>query len=295
MKLSELADQLYRERPTQILYHYTSLSGLLGIVASKLLHATEVHFFSDASEMMHTASLLQLAIAQRPVTDNFATRLFDQFQQWFGGRLAAGNILCAACFSADGNLLSQWRSYCEPAKGVSLGFSPDKLLTSAEQQSFTVGRCVYELATQTALAAQILAAVELRAREKGEVTDPSKRHPDNSFHDVFEELEPDLLRIAALLKNPTFREENEWRAVSPIITNYVTSPIRYREGSSMLIPYVDFALPSAVDRRLDIERVYLGPTSHQNNSMTSVGWHLSQQGASPRSGLVNCQIPYRSW
>ena len=123
----------------------------------------------------------------------------------------------------------------------------------------------------------------------------TKSHPTQSFYHVFEEIEVDLLRVAALLKHPAFYEEQEWRAVSPIITNYVEAPLEYREGSSMLLPAGRFYLPQSPDKKLLLEHVYLGPTPNPNHSMNSLGMYLSKQGASPRKGLTYCQIPYRAW
>ena len=103
------------------------------------------------------------------------------------------------------------------------------------------------------------------------------------------------MRLAALLKHPSFYEEQEWRLVSSVTTNYITAPIEYREGPSMLIPYMNFYLPEAEDRRIDIEHVFLGPTPNVNSSMTSLSRYLSKKGASPRQGMTYCQIPYRAW
>ena len=96
-----------------------------------------------------------------------------------------------------------------------------------------------------------------------------------------------MLRIAVLLKHAAFHEEEEWRVVSRVMTNYVTEPIQYREGSSMLIPYVEFGLPESPDRRVDLEHVVLGPTPNQNISMNSLSRYLSKNGIeAPAAGIT---------
>lgn len=294
MNISDVAQGLYEEKPSDTLYHYTSLSGLIGIVEESRLRATDIRFFNDAAEMTHTANLLRHAIALRQETSGANLRLLSQLQEWLADRLTNGHMLYVACFTTNGNLLSQWRSYCPPEKGVSVGFSPTKLLPWAAQRSFQVGRCVYDPQKQREIAGNILHAIEELAEIRGEITDHSRRHPLNSFHDVFEEVEGDLIRIAALLKHPSFLEEQEWRFVSPVVTNYVDAPIEYREGASMLIPFVEFLLPSAPGRRIDIDRVVLGPTPNANGSMTSLSRYLSKKGSSPTTGVFYCQIPYRT-
>ena len=218
-----------------------------------------------------------------------------QFEEWLKGRLLFGNMLFVVCFTADGNLLSQWRSYTNPSKGVSIGFAADTLVECASSQSFQLARCVYDPEEQRILAERFIEELIKLARTRGEVTDPSKRHPANSFHAVFEEIEDDLLRIASLLKDSAFHEEKEWRAVSRIITSYVTEPLEYREGQSTLIPYTKFTLPTAPGRRIDLHRVIIGPTPRGNNSVTSMSNFLSRNGASPLQGTMYCQIPYRTW
>jgi DUF2971 family protein len=293
MSIAQLADELYVEQPAEVLYHYTSLGALAEIVASGCLYATDIRFFSDAAEMKHAADILGIYIAQRIEAHATNSRLFSQFRQWVLERLTGGHMQFVVSFTENGNLLSQWRSYCPHGKGVSIGFAPELLTRAATAQGFHVGKCIYDNEAQRSLMESILTDIESLAETRGENTDPSKRHPSQSFHDVFEEVENDLLRIAALLKHGAFSEEEEWRAVSPITRNYVHAPIKYREGRTMLIPYIEFSLRGDVSSRLPLDHVYLGPTPSANNSMTSLSRFLSKYGANPMHGVTYCQIPYR--
>lgn len=242
MSIAQLAEDLYAEQPKEVLYHYTSLGALTKIVASGCLYATDIGFFSDAAEMKHAANILRIHIAQRIETHVSNSKLLSQLRDWVSERLPGGHMQFVVSFTANGNLLSQWRSYCPHGRGVSIGFRPEVISQAAGAQGFRIGRCVYDGGAQRSLVEKVLTQIETLAQRRGENTDASKRHPSQSFHDVFEEVEGDLLRIAALLKHGKFDEEQEWRAVSPITTNYVQSPIKYREGRSMLIPYIEFSL-----------------------------------------------------
>lgn len=293
--IAKLVQDLYAERPDRTLYHYTSLAGVKGIVDTGYLRATEIRYFSDAAEMKHAVDFLSEGISFFEGFGKSNQTLLDQLREWISHRLTAGHMLYVGCFTPNGNHLSQWRSYCPTAKGVSLGFDAAKLSTSATSQRWQLGKCIYDPNEQNKIVETILGEIERLAEERGENTDRSKRHPANSFHDIFERIEADLLLVAALLKHPAFREEQEWRLVSPVITNYVEAPIEYREGPSMLVPYMNFCLPEAPDRRLDIEHAFLGPTPNANISMESLSNYLSKSGASPRQGLASCQIPYRPW
>jgi hypothetical protein len=145
-------------------------------------------------------------------------------------------MLFEASFRANGNLLSQWRGYSVHGKGVSLGFDPTHILDCPYRQSFQVGRCVYDPARQNALIEQIVDAVEDMAGDTGVGAEGI------GLELVFERIEARLLRIATILKHPSFEDEQEWRIVSPLIALACEGPVHFRESASMLVPYYAFEL-----------------------------------------------------
>jgi hypothetical protein len=291
--LSETARALYAERPAKTLYHYTSIRGLIGIVSTGHLRATDVHYLSDSAELQRTANLLRFSVTQAPAGDEFTTRLRAQFLHWVGHRLnELGAAVFAGCFTENGNLLSQWRGYCDPGKGLSLGFAANSLVEQTAAQSWRLGRCIYDNYQQNALAASILCTVEDQARQEL----PSLEHlTPNATQKVFAVVENDLLQIAALIKDPGFIEEQEWRVVSPVTPNYMIAPIEFREGQSMLTPYMNFRLPFTPEKTVDLEHVWVGPTPHSTSSTLAVMTFLSKHRASPRLGVGYCNLPYRTW
>lgn len=295
MAIKNIVESLYAESPEKTLYHYTSLTGLLGIIKSQSLWASDIRFFNDAAEMKHTADLLRNEISRRLEQGEGNSKLLSQFRDWISHRITDGHMLFVTSLTANGNLLSQWRGYCPLGKGVSVGFNPTIISRCANRQSFLIGKCIYDSVRQNQITKNIIEDIEKVATQRGENTDPSKRHPTQSFHDVFEEVEADLLRVAAILKHPSFKEEEEWRAVSLVLTNYVKSPISYREGISMLIPYLEFSLIPDSASKMEIQHVFLGPTPNNNLSMTSLSRCLSKKGVSLKEGITACQIPYRQW
>jgi hypothetical protein len=266
----------------------------MGMVPNGKMHATDVHYFSDAAEIKRTAFLVREAagiVSTSP--KKFLNELRWLFLTWLDFRLAeTGHAIFAGCFTANGNLLSQWRSYGEPSKGVSLGFAPDKLAKSARDQSWLLAKCIYDENSQKQLAKEILAAVD----ELGTHEFSASRPPTGgAARTLFESIEDDLLRIAVLLKYPAFDEEQEWRLVSPVYTNSAAPPVEFREGHSTLTPYVPFDLP-ANKKGVDLEHVWIGPTPHPNNAVIAVNNYLARHGSSsPRLGAGYCNIPYRTW
>ncbi|SFF79311.1 DUF2971 domain-containing protein [Neptunomonas qingdaonensis] len=288
--VSEITQKLYSDIPNETIYHYTSFSGLLGIVGSGSLWASDIRYMNDSAELNHMVTLIREEVNERIVLGHPNPKLLNQFLDWIAGRVTNGHMLFAGSFRANGNLLSQWRGYSELGKGVSIGFDPKQIISCARQQSFMVGKCIYDRKQQRQLIHQIVDFVEDLAAE---FCGMHGCRDDIVFAEVFEQVESDLLRIAAILKHPSFQEEEEWRIVSPVVTDFKDPSVHYREGTSMLVPFFEFSLVAPKADKLQIQHIFLGPTPNISLSMNSLSMYLAKEGVAPKRGIGYCQIPYR--
>jgi hypothetical protein len=71
---SDLLESIQSQRPTVPLFHYTSPEGLIGIVQSKCLRASGIHYLNDTAEFKHAASI----VARRAGNSVPPTRLTQQ-------------------------------------------------------------------------------------------------------------------------------------------------------------------------------------------------------------------------
>jgi hypothetical protein len=288
--LAKIVEAAYSRRPSSLLYHYTSLEGVLAIVPSGQLWATDIHYLNDASELREAAAVFELATSEIPRNNEEDREILRQLVDWLRNRLSDGHLLFVACFSEDGNLLSQWRGYTPHGKGLSLGFSHAHLAACAARQGFLLGQCVYGVAAQAEVAKSTVAAIVGAARLDG----PSlAAHPSQSYHPTFLRLEANLLRIAALFKSAAFEAEREWRVVSPAVANYRDSDIQYRTGRTTLLPYVNFLVSAEDEQPARVAHVFLGPTPNNNLAMQSLSMFLSRERATPSGGIQASGIPYR--
>jgi len=290
-EIEALTRELYADIPLGTLYHYTTFSGLLGIVRSRALWASDIRYMNDSAELRHTADLINAEVRERIDSGQANTTLLSQFADWVSYRITNGHMLFGASFRSHGNLLSQWRGYSSPGKGVSLGFCPDYILQCAQRQGFMIGKCIYEPARQRMLIRQVVDAVETLAADQAS-GERSAVERSALYREAFASMETDLLRIAAILKHPSFREEKEWRIVSPVVANTAEAPILFREGHAMLVPYIEFDI-GLDDRPLAMDHLFLGPTANINISMNSLKMFLEQHGIIPKRGIDYCQIPFR--
>ncbi|MEE4137625.1 MAG: DUF2971 domain-containing protein [Desulforhopalus sp.] len=290
--IGRLTETLFADTPKGLLYHYTTLSGMLGIVGSCSLWASDIRYMNDSAELKHAGDLLRLEVQERISRGQGRADLLGQFADWVAHRITNGHLLFAASFRSHGNLLSQWRGYSTHGKGVSLGFAAESILACATRQRFQIGRCIYAPATQRRLIRQVVDAVETQAG-RDLVGTENRQQLAEIYQEIFAAIEVDLLRIAAVIKHPSFREEREWRIVSPVYADASACQVNFREAHAMLVPYVSFDLQPESGGAPRIDHVYLGPTSNRNISMNSLKMFLAQNGITPERGIDYCQIPYR--
>ena len=102
-----------------------------------------------------------------------------------------------------------------------------------------------------------------------------------------------LLLIAPYFKHPKFFEEEEWRFIYGL-HKPLEKEVCFREGISMVIPYVEFELFVASDDPLPIKEIVIGPTPNQELSKKSVEKLLIEHRI-PSCNVALSEIPYRAW
>jgi len=282
--------------PEVPLYHYTSLDGLLGISSTKTLRATHIAHLNDSNELTLAVQLLEAAVRQRALLPSLAPedrKCLGQLSEWLGHRFLLEHLLFTCSFTEAGNLLSQWRAYCPPSAGVSLGFSAQELLDAADAQSFQLVKCIYNRELQTQL---VNRWVDLVLATKDDKEDPpSSSHPSQSYYSHFRANEESFLQVAARMKHPGFSEEQEWRLVSKVGRNQLDPGLKFRAGRTRLIPYIEFRPPLTDAGALSLRHVYIGPAQDHNISFSALAAFLSNSGARVENGIRACGIPLRNW
>lgn len=284
--LKDILEGLYKNRPNMPLYHYTTLSGLKGIVEDNArLFTTDINYLNDSSEIRDFANILMYQSNQ--FTEPKDQEVLNQFRSWIEHWFLDGHVLFVGSFSEEGNLLSQWRGYCPHGQGVSIAFRPEDLVTAAVSDGYQLGQCIYKPEQKKQLATNIISRILSGAREVG----PGKKHPTQSFYNSFQEVEHQLLAIAALMKHPAFEEEKEWRVVSRVFESYVEDPFEIRIGEATMIPYRLFQLPQDGQGRMAYDHVRLGPTREHNLSARALTYFLSSRCG--HTHIISPQSPFK--
>ncbi len=232
-------ERLINEAPPETLYHYTTATGLSGILRSRRLWASSLQFLNDAQELKHAQSVLRQALDEHAGLPSVHEDV-RSVCRWLSEKLDRVESLDACAFSLSqwGDLLSQWRAYCPPPGGYSIGFRYSDLRTIAERHGVVFGRCLYRTDAQREVVQELIGNIQrgvLSVRP-----DTEKRGED--FAALFL---PVLLfqfsKVAPFLKHGSFEEEAEWRLVYPS-PNIDQVPLDVRISTSRLIPHatVDF-------------------------------------------------------
>ena len=278
--LSASLDNHLQEPLPDFLYHYTSQEGLLGIIGSASLWATNISYMNDVTEFDVSLRVIRDRLSKEyqhheiegfPGSDPIRKRKWLAHRLWTFAQKIDSSDISVVCFCEDGDLLSQWRGYGS-GYGYSLGFLTNKLKELADNAGFVFGRCIYNAALQAKIVDEIVESL---------LSNPS--YPGNLYEFT------KLLKYVAFFKNELFKEEREWRLVSfaPIEPNLTN----FRKGKSMIVPYTSFDL--AKDQHLSINHVYVGPCPHNELSRKSVEEMLLRNNINV--WVHASSIPFRDW
>lgn len=245
-----------------LLFHYTGPPGLIGILQSKSLWATNAGYLNDTKELRHAIDYIKNTIENRLRRNSDTDQVRALLERMLEIEGAAPQVYVAS-LTEERDLLSQWRAYCPPGGGYAVGFPSHQLQALAIAQDFLLVPCVYDHQRQSRIAAEIIQVQINRfcaALEAGHPLEEVKQQ----IHERFIE---DTVRYGPILKHRSFAEEKEWRLISPVI-QLGHPKIRYRSGLNSIIPYVEFNLideahPSLIEVGVPPESltVVVGPSA----------------------------------
>jgi len=242
-----------------LIYHYTGLKGLMGIVETGALWATDIRYLNDTTESTygrdrigeHMASYLK-ETPESPFVLNL---------HWIWARLEWTLRGFVVCFSAGEERLSQWRGYGR--LGYAIGFDRDRLETIGLDplRSFTFMDLDYD---DDSLKSEVYSVLD-QVRDVS-VLLPSGREPDQTH--VTPQLSlaaSELMQKMPRFKHHAFHEEREVRALHWQVN---TDQIELRASDMGPTPYISFVVGS--DDQSPIRDVIVGPTLHPDEARDGV-------------------------
>jgi hypothetical protein len=290
---------LCRERLVVILYHYCSNSTFLSIISGQNIRASEFSLSNDHLEGKWSRNLLEQFCIERkmyPVTQSLLLERFDNYLlQYFS---AVG-----FCLSEHGDLLSQWRGYADDGHGVSIGFESsffsDLIATVPDRSKgfdFLFEKVKYDPWEQQEVARPYFEAI-CKLADSGALMKPTllSEETEEENEEKLRQLSRELVSFIPhlyTLKNPAFREENEWRLISLVTpgnpltlvltgqkpTGWQLSSLEYLAKPDRLVPFRSIGINPESGRSHPIREIILGPKNITPNAFVD--------GALRRYGMV---------
>ena len=133
------AQHLARVLPDE-LWHYTDATGLIAILESKKIWATQVTCLNDTLEQRYCGDLVHAAVKDRRKvnTDPVIEPLFRAADELLGERDFTTVGQFVACFSEAKDDLGQWRGYGGGECGYALGFSSKGIMSAINRRPNTL-------------------------------------------------------------------------------------------------------------------------------------------------------------
>lgn len=268
----------YREEQ---IYHYTTFAGFYGILSSKELWASNIHYLNDSLEFRHAIDICKHQINNQYVSDEFKKELATRLES-----IAQINI-CVASFSKEADLLSQWRAYCK-TNGVAIGFSRNELEQIGAMQGYRLWECVYDESDKIKKISELLKGAE------------ETNLPTYGLEKAIEIFLNRFFMMGASFKHLSFKEESEYRLISEP-KSCLDEKFCHRPVSTMLIPYhkVNLGIKSKIDdkdrQNIGIKRLVIGPNPNGQLAINSVTnclnnkhilWEQVQHSSTPYRQLV---------
>ncbi len=277
---------ILKEEPKTTIYHYTNQKGLLGIVDTKTIWATNIHYLNDAAEFSYALKLARYVLQENK--ENLKKKIEKEIITAIENSLFTIEkiSICVCSFSEKGDLLSQWRGYCPHGGGFSIGFKYSNLKDAIKRENFILAPCVYDSKKQIDIINELIAKIVfmyLYEKEQYPLIPEFK----NKLKDIFIN---DFVRYAPIIKHPSFSEEKEWRLISPIVSSKHPK-LKYREGNSLITPYFDFNLNDD-NGHVNIQEIIVGPNPHMELLMNAISGLMTNKKIKLKS-IASSAIPYR--
>jgi hypothetical protein len=290
------------------IFHYTDVSGLLGVLSSDALFATDYRYLNDVTEagsikdlivpILHseiaaiTPKLIERGWLEKEYYDELglhanllqAEHMYRAFTR--GLDRTTPFFITSFCKHPQGSeefehdLLSQWRGYTHSG-GFAIEFDETQFgaLMKAENDKYSYavlqsGHVHYEH-HEAHFDSEIFSGVAgemIYTVFDSQGIDVS----EVTGHTDLDEVMVSFIKQAPLLKHRAFHEENEYRIIaSPVRVDRIPpdetrewKPVEFRPKDQMIVPYIE--LFKDAGGRLPIKSIVVGPHPFQERQVEAV-------------------------
>jgi len=293
--------------PRFLVWHYTDLQGLLGIVETQELWATRMSALNDTSELSHGIDGLkqEFEVWSRKCTHSADTlaALRDHLERL--EEHGAQDNIYVLCASTEGDSLQMWMHYAR--NGVAIGM-PSAALNLA-QQGTTKIHLAFPLSgglssTETGTVFPYRGPVFYQADENRQATaccafEAAATSISNGFPSSSVDVQVALTTAAGGLKHPAFRGESEYRWIVSGRPSDEDAQADCRVNAGGVVPYIrlvntrtpDGLADTDLKTPLPISKVVIAPPA--DDARVSAVTALLHDRGYPNAQVERSAIPLR--
>jgi hypothetical protein len=261
------------KKPPPMLYHYTTESGLRGILESGTLWFSDIFAQNDPSELRHglgiAIDLLKSRITkERPEIDTFA-RQVERFDVDAGIEAAGHFFIC--CFSADGDELGQWRAYADNGRGFALGFDTEllenafvKKKNGKPDKHHSTFHLTYDDAELTRLQTGLTDLIDpLISLPRSTAVSGDALHAYMMEVLVYHSM--NVIRGVMFFKHEAYRAEKEYRFQQLFRYDKPAPEVKYRQRPGAIVRYREFDWRERANGAL--KKIVVGPAADRTKAV----------------------------
>lgn len=282
-------DNIQTDGVNGLAFHYTSPTGLLGILSNKSVWFSNCDYLNDASEsdyFFNLSSTIFGSSSSSKIVENFSFRSYvmamfhsndrNKGRESFS-RESERRYVFSLSVSEDA--LPLWNNYTKTtdATGYNIGFNIKELIESitlSSNQTLLIGRVIYIKEHQEELLNELLDDY-LKLYQKYQ----------NSYQRkyLYEAVEDNILIYSVFMKDAAFKCEDEFR-VAIFEKGDVASDLVFREKSGAFMPYIS----KNIDL-VSISSIMISPTTRADfvkSSVTSMSKHFGIESLEIKSSTI---------
>ena len=241
-----------------IVYHYCGVDSFISIIEKSSLWLSDILKSNDEKEYNWIKEKINANVELD--LEKYGEDVLKGWKNWIQRSVIDFGLMTiyAACFSECEDSLSQWRGYAQDGQGLAIGFSKSVLISlnpfkGNPYTAFKLGEVFYDEKNQSDFINSVTKLIFNKFQHEG-------------VGIAALDVDSDYSREFPFYKNPSFKEEKEWRLIMALGNNSKKivrknasfSEICYRSCDGRIISYVamDFSKVKNI-----IKEVWIGPKS----------------------------------
>lgn len=268
----------------EIIYHYTDVAGLKGIIENNCLWATNLSYVNDSRELalgINTYRDVCKKLLEKEKKNKLFKKIVSSFLDCLNQKYISNRYACA--FTSNGDQLSQWRGYGLNGLGYAIGFESEELIKNLTPQA-DPSRVIYDVEAQVKYVEKHITDLVSGFLKRLPEERISKKQTINKIVKVLEEeTEWSVLSF----KHKGFEEESESRLH---LAYENIDRVLVMEKKGILVPYVE--LRAKNKKKLPIRKITIGPTADFDRAWKGVSFLLEKNGFKGVE-VSKSQIPFK--